>query len=387
MNTSFIVFYGVFFLLLGSAQYYLSLRLWPLFSAWLHCPLWLYGILTLLTGLSYPLGRLLQSHLPAPWSTTLTVFGSYWLGVIFYGFLLFLSLDILFTLAKWSQLLSPAWQRQDPRLAAWGFLLLLIIFGYGVWNARHPIITHYDVSVDKQCGLQELNIVMVSDIHAGRMIGNGRLSSLVERINALKPDLILLPGDIIDEDVDVFAEENMAEQFAKLKSRFGVYATLGNHEYISRDPGSAANYLRQGGVNVLIDQTIKIADSIYVVGRDDLSVSRFTGKNRLELDSLLSGIDFSSPVLLMDHQPFHLEIPDQANVDLQVSGHTHQGQMFPLNFITSKLYEIDWGYLRKNHLQTIVSCGYGTWGPPLRIGNHPEIVTIKVHFTGAATPL
>jgi len=86
------------------------------------------------------------------------------------------------------------------------------------------------------------------------------------------------------------------------------------------------------------------------------------------------------PVILLDHQPFHLEIAEQAGVDLQFSGHTHLGQMYPNNYITRAVFEQDWGYLRKNNFQVIVSCGFGTWGPPIRIGNRPEILNVLVHF-------
>ena len=372
----------VIFLIFGAAQYYLSLRLWPLFNVWLGCSVWLYGAVMLLTGLAYPLGRLTESIFPASVGMALTVFGSYWLGVIFYGFWIFLLLDFFFYVGHFLHLFSSAWQRQDPRLAALGCLAIVMVFSYGVWNARHPVVTSYDVNIAKSAGdLTSLNIVMVSDIHAGRIIANGQLADLMRRINELQPDLVLLPGDIIDENVDVFAEERMSEAFLALNPRWGVYATLGNHEYITRNPLAAVTHLGHGGVNVLVDRCLKIADSFYLVGRDDFSSARFTEKPRQPLVSLLAGTDQRLPVIVMDHQPFHLEEADQAGVDLQVSGHTHQGQMFPNNLITQRLYEIDWGYLRKNALHAIVSCGYGTWGPPLRVGNQPEIVLIRVRFS------
>ncbi|HBW35391.1 MAG TPA: metallophosphoesterase, partial [Desulfosporosinus sp.] len=108
---------------------------------------------------------------------------------------------------------------------------------------------------------------------------------------------------------------------------------------------------------------------------------RFSGAKRQDLETLMQGVNRSLPVLLMDHQPSQLAEPVEQGVDLQVSGHTHRGQMFPIQFITSRIFENDWGYLRKGDFQLIVSSGYGTWGPPVRIGNTPEIVDITIRFS------
>ncbi|WP_407313306.1 hypothetical protein [Desulfosporosinus sp. SB140] len=94
----------------------------------------------------------------------------------------------------------------------------------------------------------------------------------------------------------------------------------------------------------------------------------------------MQGVDHSLPIILMDHQPSHLEEPVGQGVDLQLSGHTHAGQLFPIRLITSRIFEDDWGYLRKGNFQLIVSSGYGTWGPPIRVGNTPEIVDITMTF-------
>ena len=381
------IFYGLFCVLLISIQYYLTLRLWPVVR-WLGCPRWLLGTMMTLAGLSYPLSRVSEPFLSSSANGVLTVLGSYWLGIMFYGFWVFFFSDMLWGIAR-LRYKKSAWPAQKRAQSEWlrsiaCLLIVIAVCSYGIWNARNPVITTYEVTIGKSAGTREqLNIVLVSDIHAGRVIGNGQLDTLVRKINELDPDLILLPGDMIDENVNVFAEERMAEQFSALHSRLGIYASLGNHEYISRDPQSAAAYLRQGGINVLIDQWVKIEDSIYIVGRDDLAAGRFTGKNRLPLAKVLENADASLPIIVLDHQPFHLEEADQARVDLQVSGHTHQGQLFPLQFITKLLYETDWGYLKKNYLQVIVSSGYGFWGPPLRVGNHPEIVLIHLKFAPA----
>ncbi|HWI54984.1 MAG TPA: metallophosphoesterase, partial [Desulfobacteria bacterium] len=123
-----------------------------------------------------------------------------------------------------------------------------------------------------------------------------------------------------------------------------------------------------------------VADSFYIVGRDDKSGSRFTGHKRKNLQDIISAVDRSLPVIVMDHQPTNLGETERAGVDLQVSGHTHRGQLFPNHLITRRIYEVDYGYLRKGNLNVIVSSGYGTWGPPIRVGSVAEIVDINVEF-------
>jgi len=223
-----------------------------------------------------------------------------------------------------------------------------------------------------------LNIVMASDIHLGRNIGTRGLEKIVGMMNRLKPDLVLLPGDILDENVSTLPENNFSAPLQKIVAKYGVFAVTGNHEYYAGIKAAIAS-LRRGNVTVLEDTAVKIADAFYLIGRKDRAAMRF-GEGRQSLRDITKGVDPAYPLILMDHQPFHLEESQQNGIDLQVSGHTHNGQMFPFNLITKRVYEIAWGYLRKGNTQYYVSCGVGTWGPPVRLGNVPEIVQIKVTF-------
>ena len=170
----------------------------------------------------------------------------------------------------------------------------------------------------------------------------------------------------------------MAASLQKLKAPYGVFAVTGNHEYFGGVQKSVA-YIQEGNVKVLQDTAVKIDDAFYLIGRKDLTGKSF-GDLRRPLNEVMDGVDKNLPLILMDHQPFHLEEAEQNGIDLQLSGHTHHGQLFPFNLITNKVYEKSWGYLRKGETQYYVSCGVGTWGPPIRIGNRPEIVQIKVRF-------
>jgi len=224
---------------------------------------------------------------------------------------------------------------------------------------------------------------MVSDIHLGLVVDNDRLKEMVNRINELDPDIVFLAGDTIDEDVRLFADNKMPEILKELKTKYGVYAVLGNHEYIGGNSKLAVEYLQQAGINVLVDKWIKVNDLFYVAGRDDLMAGRMNGKQRLELSRLIEGIDYTLPIILLDHQPSNLEEGQINGIDLQLSGHTHNGQFFPNTLISKCVFENSWGYLRKGGCQIIVSAGFGTWGPPIRIGSNSEITDIKISFVGS----
>ena len=172
----------------------------------------------------------------------------------------------------------------------------------------------------------------------------------------------------------------MSDNFRKLSAPYGVFAVLGNHEYIGGNAEEAINYLGEAGVKVLRDSAQEIAGSFYLLGRDDRSGARFNGVPRQDLKTLMQGVDRSLPNILMDHQPSQLEEPVEQGVDLQLSGHTHAGQLLPIRYITRRIFEDDWGLLRKGDFQIIVSSGYGTWGPPIRLGNTPEVVDIMIKF-------
>jgi uncharacterized protein len=386
MNTKFLLFFVIFFSIYGLGNYYVGLRGWQAVRSGL--PLigshW-YWLLFFIVAISYPLGRFGEKFLPHSISDVLTIFGSYWLAASYYLLIIVLLIDLLRVIDRWTGLL-PSFLKESP--GSVGLAVVVVTLGillYGTVNARSPVIRNYTIEIPKKAGsLETLHVVMVSDIHLGKIVDTPRLVQLVDTIKELNPDIVLLPGDMIDEDVDLFVEKKMSDVFRKLTPKFGTYAVLGNHEYIGRKTDLAIYHLEQGGIRVLLDQYKEIDNSFYVVGRDDRSRQRFAQAARKDLSAIMTGIDPTLPIILMDHQPFDLHEAQSQGVDLQLSGHTHRGQFFPNNLITQALYEVDWGYLRKDNLHVIVSCGFGTWGPPIRVGNTPEIVTIDIRFREAS---
>jgi hypothetical protein len=185
----------------------------------------------------------------------------------------------------------------------------------------------------------------------------------------------LFAGDVFDEDIAPVVNNGLGRYFGKIESRLGVFAIPGNHEYFGGIEPKLA-YLRKHGVIVLRDSTVLIDNSFYVVGRDDRQSNYTTGKQRKSISELIENVDKSKPIILLDHQPFKLNESAENGIDLQISGHTHHGQLWPFNYITDAIYELSSGYKKIGNTHFIVSNGYGTWGPPLRLGNRPEILVI-----------
>lgn len=378
-------FFAVILFLFVLINLWIGLRGWQAIGR--HIPfinVKIYWLVFWVVALSYFAGRFGRGVLPDGPAQFLTLVGSYWMGFMIYFALALLVFEIIRLLNRLFGFL-PAGVSLNPRLSlAAGLMVVFLVGGivaYGWWNARSPQVRHYSINIPKEAGsLKELRVVAVSDLHLGNIVHNGRLLKLVDTINQLNPDLILLPGDMVDENPGPLVEQDMMATFRQLAPKYGIYAVPGNHEYIGRKSEEIMRHLQGAGIKVLRDQSVKIADSFYLVGKDDRSHRYFEGLERSGPGDPFKGLDGSLPVILMDHQPSLKNQPPEAGVDLKLSGHTHRGQLFPFNLVTRRMYEVDWGYLRQGDLQVIVSSGFGTWGPPIRVGNTPEILEIDIKF-------
>ena len=214
-----------------------------------------------------------------------------------------------------------------------------------------------------------LRLVMATDLHLGYHNPRHELARWVDMINGEEPDVILIAGDIIDMSMRPLVEERMAEEFRRLKAP--VYACLGNHEYYTGEP-LAQQFYRDAGICLLQDSCTVTPEGLLLVGRDDR-----TNPHRKALRKLLkdSGLDTSAHyVIVLDHQPYHLEQAEQAGVDFQLSGHTHRGQVWPISWITDRIYECSFGPWQRGHTRYYVSSGLGIWGGKFRIGTQSEYV-------------
>lgn len=382
MRLSTLVFFSIFMIIYGFSNYYIALRGWQALYTVSRSGALLWVAVVALLAMLFIIGRFVDGRLPYSATKAIMLGGSFWMAAWFYFLLLFASFDLLRLLSKLPFLPSTVLSDWSNRFFLVSMVLVLVLLIWGSWNAWHPVVRRYDLVLpQKSSYLNELHVVAVSDIHLGWVVDSKRLDRLVDRIRDLNPDAVFLVGDVIDEGIDPAAEYLIPQALIKLQAPLGAFAVLGNHEYISRQADRLKPYFLEGGVNLLRDESVKVADAFYLVGRDDRSSTTFNGGPRRELSALLAGIDRESlPVIVLDHQPFNLQEAQYQGVDLQISGHTHLGQIFPNQFITGAVYECDWGYLRKENLQVLVSSGYGTWGPPIRIGNRPEILDIYITF-------
>ena len=198
----------------------------------------------------------------------------------------------------------------------------------------------------------------------------GELAKWVDLINAEKPDMVLIGGDVIDNSIRPLAEEKMAEEFHRINAP--IYACLGNHEYYSSEP-RARQFYKQAGIHLLVDSTVVIDSALCIIGCDDR-----TNPNRKELASLAATVDPSLYTIVLVHQPHELEKTEQSKADFQFSGHTHRGQVWPISWITDAIYECSWGEYQRGDTRFYVSSGLGLWGGKFRIGTQSEYVVARL---------
>lgn len=368
----------------GLVNFYIVRRGWQALAGYPRAR-WVYLAFFLAFILSYPAGRIAMGFGRNCVSGIFVKIGSFHLALMIYLFMGVVLVD-LFRLVNSFWPMVPKSISSNPRQT--GLMLFLLVAGTsilvvigGAINAARPRVRELSISIDKPAGgRRSLTIVMASDVHLGTVAGSSRLKALVDRINTLGPDIVLLPGDIVDESVTAREEEAMTAVFQKIRAPLGVYSVPGNHEVYGGLERNLA-YLRNWGVKVLQDEVDFVAGSFYVLGRKDPTVLR-RGESRMPLDEIMKrgSVDRARPLILLDHQPIRLGEAEQAGIDLELSGHTHAGQLFPFNLINKLIYEQNWGSLQKGRTRYYVSCGVGTWGPPVRTGSVPEILRIRLTF-------
>lgn len=303
-------------------------------------------------------------HWPMPLARASYQIGNSAIFILMYTVLIFIALDLAylahilprsFLVDSWKGTLSVA-------------AVLMAIFIYGYFQYRNKVRVPIKLQTNKTTGSVK-KIVMLSDLHVGYHIDRKELSSWVDKINDENADLILIGGDIIDGRMRPLIEENMAEEFRRFNAP--VYACIGNHEYYTGKK-AAEKFYREANINLLIDQTVTVK-GINIIGRDDR-----TNEKRCSLKDLTGHLDMRKFTILLDHQPYHLEQAEEAGIDFQLSGHTHYGQMWPINWIEDVIYEKAHGALTKGNTQYYISSGIGIWGAKFRLGTQSEYVAAQL---------
>ncbi len=345
----------------------------------------------LLLTLAYPASRFLErlAHGPlAKGAVNLALYaGSVWMAVLVYLLLAVLAWDLARLLGLLPPLArlwpAPAWAAAWRAAFPWLGLGVLLVVALGWVNARNPRLHVITLDLDAarpQGAPAEVRLALVTDIHLGHVLGKPSVERLRGLLRDFDPDVVVLGGDMVDEDLAPVIEQDLGAELGSLPSREGVWAITGNHEFIG-GVDEACAYLARHGVKLLRDRSTTLACGLVLVGREDRSAGRFGGgPGRLPLAQLVAGLDPRAPKVLIDHQPPRAAEFQDLGFDLVLSGHTHDGQLWPFQAITARVFEHSVGLRRVGRAWQYVSPGYGTWGPPIRTTARPEVAGFVLRY-------
>lgn len=346
------------------------------------------GGFALLTWVALPLGR----ALPRAAATAMAWIAYPWMGIALLLFTALVATDIVWLLLN----LLPVSDLPEPYIVlqhCFGVVALSVVCllgGLALWNGLRPARVN-DLTVTLKRlprSLDGLRIVQITDLHIGPMINGNWLRRVVEKINALKPDLVVITGDLVDGSVNEL--RGHVAPLADLQTAYGTYFVTGNHEYYSGAEQWCA-YIASLGVRVLRNERISIppeaeGDSFDLAGVDDWASRHFRGGGA-NLSKALAGRDPDKALILLAHQPAAAHEAASHGVDLQLSGHTHAGQIWPFTYLVYLQQPYRVGLYRYNdtEMQVYVSPGTGYWGPPMRLGTSAEITHITLRSGAAET--
>lgn len=330
--------------------------------------------------------------------------GNYWLGVLLYMIFFIVIAELgrflllhVFRVSK-DKICVPKVRRIVGCVCA---TLIMCISFWGVINARLVRVTPYDVTINKEAQdengqkMDSMKIVLVADLHLGYNIGVRQVQRIVNSINKQDADLVLIAGDIFDNEWEAVDQPEELEKILRgIKSKYGVYACYGNHDIQEQilagftfggqkektSSPEMDEFMEKAGITLLRDEGVLINDSIYIYGRRDAHRPGNGVTDRASADEITKNVDKSKPIIVLDHEPKELEELSSAGVDMDLCGHTHDGQMFPGNILVAMMWENSCGYLNVDGMHNIVTSGVGVFGPDMRVGTKAEICPITVHF-------
>ena len=354
----------------------------------LFCVVYAFAALSPLTGFAVQEPQWLRHALKQA--------GNYWLGWMLYLVLAVLVVEgLLFAVRRIRK--KDFQQMQRVRQVQGGVALVLVcaVCLYGMANADRLRVTDYEITLDGAG--EDMTVALLADLHLGYSTETAYIEQAVQAVNNMQADLVVIAGDIFDNEYEAIPEPGrIAAALASLHSTYGVYACWGNHDVsepilagftwdtadADKDDPRMEAFLRQAGITLLADEAVTLGNGVQLVGRKDPSRDKKLGDDRLSPEALLEPLDPARPVFVIDHQPKELDELAAAGADLDLSGHTHDGQMFPGNLIMPLIWDNPCGCLQVGGMYSVVTSGLGVWGPDMRVGTKSEIVRITVHFTG-----
>lgn len=361
----------------------------------------IFAVIYVLLSTSLLTGFLIKN--PKSLHRMLKITGNYFLGIFLYTLVIILLADFGRILLKY--VFHASWIHSRTAFTVAGAicaLLILLLSACGIFHAKYIKTTSYDVIINRTIPERtSMKIVLLADTHFGYNAGVLHARELVRKINKQKPDLVCIAGDIFDNEYDAIRNpEKLEKTLRGIKSTYGVYACWGNHDLNEeilagftfkhkdgdlsdiKDP-RMKKFLKDSNIHILEDESVLINDQFYVIGRKDASLTEKIHETRKAPAQLTEKLDRDKPIIMIDHQPKELQELADAGVDLDLCGHTHDGQTFPGNFTIKLMWENPCGLLSKDNMTNITTSGAGVWGPAMRIGTDSEICSINIQLKKA----
>lgn len=325
---------------------------------------------------------------------------TYWIGIMLYSLLYVVLFDLLRLIAKHTKLKNTLLFSRGSVISIGSVVVACAVATclYGIFNARNIKVNEYSVTVNKSCGSDKhLKAVLVADLHMGYAIGVDHITNMVEKINEQDADIVIIAGDIFDNSYDGMDDpEGIKAQLRSIKSKYGVYAVYGNHDIDEKilmgftfDWGGKqlhnekmTNFMKECNIKLINDESVLINDEFYLVGRRDTDKPGTEDGTRAEISELTKDLDKTKPIFVLSHEPDELQKTADAGADIDFSGHTHDGQLFPGNLTIGLFWENPCGMIKKDNMYSIVTSGVGVYGTFMRVGTDAEICSVDIDFAG-----
>lgn len=325
---------------------------------------------------------------------------TYWIGIMLYSLLYVVLFDLLRLIAKHTKLKNTLLFSHGSVISIGSVVVACAVATclYGIFNARNIKVNEYSVTVNKSCGSDKhLKAVLVADLHMGYAIGVDHITNMVEKINQQDADIVIIAGDIFDNSYDGMDDpEGIKAQLRSIKSKYGVYAVYGNHDIDEKilmgftfDWGGKqlhnekmTNFMKECNIKLINDESVLINDEFYLVGRRDTDKPGTEDGTRAEISELTKDLDKTKPIFVLSHEPDELQKTADAGADIDFSGHTHDGQLFPGNLTIGLFWENPCGMIKKDNMYSIVTSGVGVYGTFMRVGTDAEICSVDIDFAG-----
>lgn len=325
---------------------------------------------------------------------------TYWIGIMLYSLLYVVLFDLLRLIAKHTKLKNTLLFSRGSVISIGSVVVACAVATclYGIFNARNIKVNEYSVTVNKSCGSDKhLKAVLVADLHMGYAIGVDHITNMVEKINQQDADIVIIAGDIFDNSYYGMDDpEGIKAQLKSIKSKYGVYAVYGNHDIDEKilmgftfDWGGKqlhnekmTNFMKECNIKLINDESVLINDEFYLVGRRDTDKPGTEDGTRAEISELTKDLDKTKPIFVLSHEPDELQKTADAGADIDFSGHTHDGQLFPGNLTIGLFWENPCGMIKKDNMYSIVTSGVGVYGTFMRVGTDAEICSVDIDFAG-----